>query len=571
MELTWGAPPDGLRLALEPLMTRGTARAGLAYVDLETNRGWALDDAPRPAASLVKTALAVVAYQLADQGELPLRERVAVAPLPEDDEAEFDDLGNAPAGKRFAWRKVLDRMITESDNAATNALIDRLGLTALDGLASKLGWQHTALKRRMLDAAAREAGRENFTTPSEHATLLAALHQGRLLGPASTAELLGLLGQQRHDDKLAAGLPADRPFAHKTGELPGFRHDAGIVGGDRPYVLVALGEGEDEETDLLLRHLATVIHAHHEAVSRRTQEAREWLAQATEDPRRIGGELCIEAGDPPVLAGTALSIPANELGLGVQAKHPELQPGVVLTGCLQLRAGPGHARELVSQLRLGDPVEIIETGEDWHRLRGPDGYVAYGKSNNTLLTADWQPTHMVVKPCLRVAMADNRELVLSAGTRLTQAGDRFRLPDGLEIALPDGVAPLGQRGDVAGILAFARQFLGLPYLWGGTTYWGLDCSGLVQLSHAVNGYQLPRDADQQQEATAHIAAAADLQAGDLVFFPGHVGLFLGEGRYLHASAKVGCVTINSFVAGDPVFAPELLASFTGGGRSPAAR
>lgn len=187
MELTWGAPPEALERELKPLLAGGPAHAGLAYVDLGTCRGWSLDDAPRPAASLVKTALAVVAYQAAERGELALQERVAVAPLPEDDEAEFDDLGNAPAGKRFAWRKVLDRMITESDNAATNALIDRLGLQALDGLAARLGWQHTALQRRMLDTAAREAGRENSTTPREHATLLAALHAGELLGPVFTA------------------------------------------------------------------------------------------------------------------------------------------------------------------------------------------------------------------------------------------------------------------------------------------------------------------------------------------------------------------------------------------------
>jgi hypothetical protein len=412
----------------------------------------------------------------------------------------------------------------------------------------------------MLDAAAREAGRENFTTPSEHAALLAVLYRGELLGPAHTAELLGLLGQQRHDDKLAAGLPADLPLAHKTGELPGYRHDAAIVGGERPYVLVALGEGPDTETDQLLRHLATVIHAHHEAVSRRTREAREWLANATEDPRKIGGELRIEAGSPPTLAGTALNIPQDALGLRVTAVQPSLQPGVVHTGCLQLRAGPGHARELVSQLRMGDPIEVMEAGEDWHRLRGPDGYVAYGKANNVTLRADWRPTHHVVAPFLKA-----HDLVFSAGTKL--AGDRT--PDGLVLEGP-GIAPLTHRGTVQDVLAFAREFLGLPYLWGGTTCWGLDCSGLVQLSYAVNGYPLPRDADQQQEATQAVALD-DLQPGDLVFFPGHVGIFLGGGRYIHASAKVGCTTINSFQAGDPLFDPELLKIFSGGGRSPAAR
>lgn len=361
------------------------------------------------------------------------------------------------------------------------------------------------------------------------------------------------------------------PFAHKTGELAGFRHDAGIVGGERPYVLVALGQGPDHETDMLLRHLATVIQAHHESVTRKSAAASAWLARATEDPRAIGGELRIIPGDPPVLAGTALHIPANDLGLKVEAQRPSLTMGVVHTGCLQLRGGPGHARELVSQLRLGDPIEVLEHGPEWHRLRGPDGYVAYGRTNNVTLTDTWRPTHMVVAPFLRVELPQEREMVLSAGTRLLQTKPgHYQLPDGLELAIPEGVAPFGKRGDVASLLAFARSFLGLPYLWGGTTCWGLDCSGLVQLSYAVHGVQLPRDADQQQAATEPVAKVADLQAGDLVFFPGHVGISLGGGRYIHASAKVGCVTLNAFNEDDPLFDPDLLSSFTGGGRSPLA-
>lgn len=579
MELTWGMPPAALAAALEAELNGH--KVGLAWLDVETGRGWVLNDGPRPAASLIKVFLAVAAYQAAERGELDLRERVPVAPLPEDDEAEFDDLGKAPDGQRFAWRKVIDRMLTESDNAATNALVDRLGPTAVGDLTRQLHLRHTVLARRMLDVAARQAGRENFTTGAELATVLAALRRGELLGPAYTAELLALLGQQRHTEKLASGLPADVVFRHKTGELPGYRHDGGIVEAERPYVLAALAEapaGRERDVDALLGRVAAIVHAHHGTVEAELTAARAWLdeVRATHDPRLEATELTIEPGPLPRLVGHTTHAPYLEppadLALHVAAVHTQPTRGVVIVPCLQLRQGPGHSRELVSQLRLGDPVEVLESVEDWHRLRGPDGYVAWGRSNNLKLDAAWAPTHMVVAPSVSAALPEGRRLVLSAGSRLEAAGPEgmYRLPNGSLVGLGAGVAPLGRRLGVADMLAFAHEFLGLPYLWGGTTCWGLDCSGLVQLSHLVCGARLPRDADQQQEATGRVSTQKALAPGDLVFFPGHVGIWLGQGRYIHASAQSAVVTLNSFDPADPLYDAKLHGMFSGGGRSPLA-
>lgn len=579
MELKWGVPATALLAALEPLLSGGPGRVSLAYLDVETGTGWTWDDRVLPAASLVKVPLAVAAYQAAERGELILRERVEVKPIPEDDEAEFDDLGNAPAGKRFAWRKVIDRMITESDNAATNALIDRLGLNALANLTSTLGLRHTTLSRHMLDVAARQAGRENSTTAAEMATVLCSLFRGELVGPAFTSELLGVLGQQRYDEKLSAGIPANLVVRNKTGELPGYRHDAAIVEHARPYVLVALAEGpadQARELDQQLARVAAVVHAYHEAHAVRLETINAWRAEQAEryDPRLELVDLTLVPEDPARLVGRTtvasyLSPPAS-FGLAVSATAVVPRRGVVKVPCLQLRNGPGHSRELVSQLRLGDPVEILEETEDWLRVRGPDGYIAWGRSNNLLLADHWAPTHLVVAPSVDVMLDDQRRLTLSAGSRLVAVGlgPRYRTPDGAIVTLETGVAPLARQGQVADLLAFARKFLGLPYLWGGTTCWGLDCSGLVQLSHLVCGVLLPRDADQQQAATGAVATIAALVPGDLVFFPGHVGLYLGQGRYIHASAQSAVVTINSFDAADPLYDAKLHGMFGGGGRSP---
>ena len=126
----------------------------------------------------------------------------------------------------------------------------------------------------------------------------------------------------------------------------------------------------------------------------------------------------------------------------------------------------------------------------------------------------------------------------------------------LEVTLPDGTrawAPrtsllMGSRNplDCDGVLGIARRFMGTPYRWGGMTPNGVDCSGYVQEVFELAGYVLPRLADDQYNATVSVEIA-DAKAGDLVFFstylpgPSHVGIYLGEGRFLHASSSRGVI------------------------------
>jgi cell wall-associated NlpC family hydrolase len=89
-------------------------------------------------------------------------------------------------------------------------------------------------------------------------------------------------------------------------------------------------------------------------------------------------------------------------------------------------------------------------------------------------------------------------------------------------------------------VAVAERFLGVPYLWGGKTVLGLDCSGLVQIALAACGISCPRDSDMQEEALGSPVAAAadlsDLQHGDLVFWTGHVAIVRDRANFLHANA-----------------------------------
>ncbi|RPI49047.1 MAG: NlpC/P60 family protein, partial [Chloroflexi bacterium] len=99
------------------------------------------------------------------------------------------------------------------------------------------------------------------------------------------------------------------------------------------------------------------------------------------------------------------------------------------------------------------------------------------------------------------------------------------------------------RGSQQDLVDLAKRFLGLPYLWGGNTALGIDCSGLVQLVYHLNGVELLRDADiQYTQPGLEPVAREDLQTGDLIFFGQssitHVGLYIGNGQFIHATTHL---------------------------------
>jgi cell wall-associated NlpC family hydrolase len=116
--------------------------------------------------------------------------------------------------------------------------------------------------------------------------------------------------------------------------------------------------------------------------------------------------------------------------------------------------------------------------------------------------------------------------------------------------LPQAQAVFAEKRPAEEVIALAKSCLGRPYLWGGTTPHGFDCSGFVQLVFGLCGYPLPRDADMQFAAGVAAGKRSELRPGDLVFWttyqpgPSHVGIYIGEGRYIHCSPSEG-VAVNS--------------------------
>jgi gamma-D-glutamyl-L-lysine dipeptidyl-peptidase len=223
-------------------------------------------------------------------------------------------------------------------------------------------------------------------------------------------------------------------------------------------------------------------------------------------------------------------------------------------------ARPDAASEQVSQALMGMQVEPLEAHPDWERVRTPDGYSGWIRSDAASEPSEaWSGGWCEVKDLwanLRGAPDSKAAAAIHAfvGTRLPLIG--ARISDGgtrwVEVRVPDGRAlwtedqrvivlrdsPPRQQTALA-MCRSARRFLGVPYLWGGCSPLGLDCSGFVQLVYRMHGIQLRRDADMQAEQGA---AADDLRAADLVFFGPddnsaritHVGMMLDARRFIHA-------------------------------------
>lgn len=209
-------------------------------------------DAIVPAASLIKVPIAMAILSCA-QGDCAIDLEHEVALREENRVAGDGCFDRAPAGTRRTMRELIAHMIRESDNTAGNLLIDTIGMLRVNEWmsASPYCLHATRLQRHFMDVAAAAAGYENVTTAREMAGLFVSLLEQR----AVFAPILQWLVESPYNDKLVAGIPSQVVIAHKTGDLPGIEHDAGIVyAAPRPYIAVlmstALPEPELGKTTL---------------------------------------------------------------------------------------------------------------------------------------------------------------------------------------------------------------------------------------------------------------------------------------------------------------------------------
>lgn len=220
----------------------------------------------------------------------------------------------------------------------------------------------------------------------------------------------------------------------------------------------------------------------------------------------------------------------------------------VIDPIADIRRSPWHEAPLDTQALKGERVTVYESSEEgwaWGQIES-DGYVGY-LSANALGPVGPTTTHRVVTPRTfgfpgpDIKLPPMIALPMGAQIAVARQDKNFAIDSyGWHFPLSH-VAPLITKQP--DFVAVAEMLLNAPYLWGGKSALGIDCSGLVQLALQAAGLPCPRDSDMQEAVLGQPAALADLRRGDLLFWSGHVAIARDAGTLIHANAHHMAVAI----------------------------
>lgn len=271
----------------------------------------------------------------------------------------------------------------------------------------------------------------------------------------------------------------------------------------------------------------------------------------------------------------------DEIEMLPSEKLGEKKFGVINLSVANIRTNPDHPAELATQAILGTPIKILKKGEDgFYLVQTPEGYIAWLDNDGIAFMTDVEMNEWLSSPKIiytkvygfSYSEADENSQTVSdlvAGNLLKIIGEdaNFVLvnyPDGRNAYIKKDEAKLfnewykSLNPTSEEILNTAYRFTGIPYLWGGTSTKGMDCSGFTKTVYFLNGIILSRDASQQVN-TGELVDTKDgwknLQPGDLLFFGTkakenkkeritHVAIYIGDGDFIHASGRIKINSLN---------------------------
>ncbi len=274
--------------------------------------------------------------------------------------------------------------------------------------------------------------------------------------------------------------------------------------------------------------------------------------------------------------------------------HYEKCWGLISLSIANMRSKPAHSSEMVSQTIMGTPVRVLKEGVGWVLIQTPDRYIGWtNKSAVQQMSyseiSNWRKANRMIYTLSggNIYADIEQKIVMSdlvAGAIVVKNSEnkiitQVTMPDGRMGYVPtanwmnfnqwkDTVSLRSER-----MIANGKQLLGFPYLWGGTSSKGMDCSGFVKTVCFLNGVILERDASQQIRHGIEVdlsSGLGKLEKGDLLFFGSkqpyrvnHVGIYIGDGELIHES---GSVHVNSLDKSQPNFNGELFANLVGARR-----
>lgn len=302
----------------------------------------------------------------------------------------------------------------------------------------------------------------------------------------------------------------------------------------------------------------------------------------TENGLKLKGETTNKAAYKALIAQVNKTYPKITVNIRMLPDEVvgERNWGLVYNSVASLHSAPSHISDIVSQVLLGMPVKILDSSNEWLLIQAPEGYIGWVSGSikqlkHDELKVDLRKPKVIItcqyaKTYSKADMQSQSVSDIVIGNILTLEGEEKNF---LKVTYPDGRMAFVEKQnaqefenwlseiELTGerIVSMAKQFMGVPYVWGGTSSKGLDCSGFIKTVYWMHGIIIPRDASQQVlfgEEVDNKGNFENVEKGDLVFFGTkasakvpkekvvHVGIYIGNKQFIHADDYIHISSFN---------------------------